>query len=703
MLTGKSAGQKFPQEIHTMNILPHSLKKILKTKSKLLFFVLAGMLLIVLVMAATKYLFLKDPYSFIDSGGFDVNYILVNEEEKEFYRKTQAMIFSLPDSASNRAHKAINYFGSQDRNLAKLPYYNILGVTGFLKSDYTKALEYFYNTLQLALNYDITSKVASSYQNIGAVYTSLGYHSDALRNLLEANQLFVQYKDTLNFAGAQNNIGFIYMEIGDMEKAKDHLDMSRKCYEKVGQLTGIASVSNQLGMYFLRTEQIDSALYYFNKAIDLSKQTENHYALNNVYIEKGNLFFHLQQYEKAIAYYYKSDSSALKINLQEGRASAQKGIAQAYLAMNHIEKACHYSISAREVATQIQHRKLMYQINEILSDVFKLKQDYERALTYRNLALEQKNEFLEHSQTSKIYNLEIEQLNREKESQQVRIKQQNIDLIKKENLIILTLVSSFSVLVVLSLAYYSYANRIKQKQLNQNYEDKIRHSLERTKAVLSAEIQERKRVGLELHDGIGPLLSLVKLNITNLIEEEGFSLEKKKQLLQKTAQNLDDVLKEMRFISKNLAPLVLINKGFEAALKELVSRLKSVREYTVHLNINGLNGAIEPYVEHSLYRSVQEVLNNIIKHANATEVSVEVLQTPEDITVIVEDNGVGFQYNQQDTGNGMGLSSAASRIEGLRGKFFVDSMKNRGTIVVMVIPLYDKYIYAERRDENEKN
>jgi signal transduction histidine kinase len=246
--------------------------------------------------------------------------------------------------------------------------------------------------------------------------------------------------------------------------------------------------------------------------------------------------------------------------------------------------------------------------------------------------------------------------------------------------------------------YYYIISKIRQKQTKQTYENKIRHSLDMTKAVLEAEILERKRIGMELHDGLGPLLGLVKLNITSIIREDGLSTKKKQELLQSAATNLDDILKEMKNISKNLAPIVLIEKGFEAAIKDLVIRLQNLKHYDVHLSMNGWDGKVDSFVEHSLYRAILEVMNNIISHANATVVNIEILKHAREITIIIEDNGVGFDPSTSKN-NGQGLKNAATRIEGLEGKFFIDSMPERGTIIIMELPNGE---FTKMNDERNK-
>lgn len=140
-----------------------------------------------------------------------------------------------------------------------------------------------------------------------------------------------------------------------------------------------------------------------------------------------------------------------------------------------------------------------------------------------------------------------------------------------------------------------------------------------------------------------------------------------------------------------MAPVVLIEKGFEAAIKNLVVRLNEAQNYHVTLDMFDINGKLEPYVEHVLYRSILESLNNILHHANGTEINIQIIGSTEDITVMIEDNGQGFDPALVRLQNkGLGLKSTQNRIESLKGNMFVDSKIGMGTIITFIVPLQTK-------------
>jgi len=677
-----------------------SVKKHIFARPTLNAAILFGALLILVVVFLTDWKtfygnqFVESPATYFH----DLDFFFRDSVEIEDFYRARDLVYSNPDSARALAYKAIERFEKQQNEIAQIRYYNILGFSFLLLSDYNKALEYGFRSLQLSIKYNLGNQMANANNNIGAIYMHLGYHTDALGYYLKAKSLYEQGQDSAQYANTLNNIGVIYLEVEAVETAKTYLDMAYDIYQKTDHQTGIGNTSNNLLVYFRHAKMPDSAEYFFNQSIKIGTQLNNHYALSNAFLEKGNLFTALNDPPNAIAYYLKSDSVASLVKLMQMRSVARIEIAKTYLGMKELDSAYTFTRSAYDIALEIGNKKLEYVANEFFSLIFQERKEFEKALNHRNLAIEQKAEFQAQSHASHMYRLEIEELNRDKERQQIFIAEQKMHIASQRNQLHITMVSFFALLVILSFIYYYFFNKNRQKQTKQAYENKIRHSLEMTKAVLEAEIQERKRIGMELHDGLGPLLGLVKLNITNILRENGLSPNKREGLLRSAAANLDDILKEMKNISKNLAPIVLIEKGFESAVKDLVMRLQNLKYFDVHLSMNGWDNRVDSFVEHSLYRAILEVMNNIISHASASVVNIEVLKNGREITIIIEDNGVGFDPSTSGN-NGQGLKNAATRIEGMEGKFFIDSMPNRGTIVIMELPNGE---FTKMKDEKDK-
>ena len=223
-----------------------------------------------------------------------------------------------------------------------------------------------------------------------------------------------------------------------------------------------------------------------------------------------------------------------------------------------------------------------------------------------------------------------------------------------------------------------------QVQLREFQEVRQRQLLD---ATLEAQEVERRRVARDLHDDIGTTLALVKLNVHQITS----------QLLDTSSGHgikamLDDVIGNVRRISHDLMPAVLERMGLLQALEAMKRALPQTSGIEIELTCNEANRRVDQKLELSLYRVIQELLNNTLKHAQASKVIVNIQFNANDISIKYADNGVGFDYkeltNSKDQGNkGIGLINLQSRINLLNGTFYYKSEQNLGTEVDISVPI----------------
>jgi signal transduction histidine kinase len=342
-----------------------------------------------------------------------------------------------------------------------------------------------------------------------------------------------------------------------------------------------------------------------------------------------------------------------------------------------------YALEAMQIANQIGNTKLKYETHEVLSNIYENTGDYRKALENYRLATNIKKEVISQTKLHQIYNLEIEQLSQAKKIQQLEIQRQNLLLSKKNNIIAFII---FAFVLIMGGAYLLYLNHNHRRKA-MHHEAILSLTEKKSRAAVEAEIQERKRIGQELHDGLGQMLSVARLNISVLQQKSSLTEERKKELLDAAMYSVDKAFYELRDISHNLAPSVLTEKGFMGALKDLSDQINQSKVMKVNLETFGLSGSLDNLIENTLYRAVQELINNTIKHARATNIYLQLVKSETEITLMVEDNGVGFNMDETYILNGGGLSNIRSRVENLSGSIFIDAMADRGTIITIVIPL----------------
>jgi hypothetical protein len=184
------------------------------------------------------------------------------------------------------------------------------------------------------------------------------------------------------------------------------------------------------------------------------------------------------------------------------------------------------------------------------------------------------------------------------------------------------------------------------------------------------------------------MLSAVKLNMAGLEKQMVSTNSGQADLLHNAMSLLDESVKEIRTISHSMMPNVLISAGLAKAVRNFVDSLASSGQLKIDLHISGLDQRLDPAIETVIYRVMQEIVNNIIKHAKASNISIQLLRFDNEITLMIEDNGVGFNVTEvMAKEGGLGLKNIISRVEYLKGKVHFDSHLGRGTTVSIDIPL----------------
>ena len=194
---------------------------------------------------------------------------------------------------------------------------------------------------------------------------------------------------------------------------------------------------------------------------------------------------------------------------------------------------------------------------------------------------------------------------------------------------------------------------------------------------------ERRRIAADLHDEVGPLLSAVKLQI-NHIEVEN---ELDQSLIVKSSSHIDDIIGKMREISNDLLPNVLVRKGLAPAIQDFISKLKNATPLKIEFQHAAPN-RLETSIEINLYRVVQEIVHNAIKHSKAATLRIQLQYTAKMLRLSTIDDGIGFDHHEMGlTKNGLGLLNLQSRADVLGAEFTFESSKGKGTKYLFEIPI----------------
>lgn len=204
-------------------------------------------------------------------------------------------------------------------------------------------------------------------------------------------------------------------------------------------------------------------------------------------------------------------------------------------------------------------------------------------------------------------------------------------------------------------------------------------------ALVEGQEEERRRIARDLHDGLGQSISAISLNLNSLEPELEKFNKQFNHIYDRLRGQLTDTIEDVRSITHNLMPRILEDYGLEKALEHLCDTLDQSTEVKVSLDaIEGLQ-PMAPNQQMGIYRIVQELVNNALKHAQADHIDVQLSQLEGKMTILVEDDGNGFDPKRPS--DGLGFPNVRTRLELLNGQMFIDTDSRQGTSITIEIPL----------------
>jgi two-component system, NarL family, sensor kinase len=394
----------------------------------------------------------------------------------------------------------------------------------------------------------------------------------------------------------------------------------------------------------------------FFKSLEIKKENGEKESIAIVYNNIGNLFFNKKQYNRALSYYKKGLDNAEVLDNKLILLELYHNIYRSYAIIGKLEDAVSFN------------NKYIYLRDSL--DV-----------AYRN-AMNLKDEYQEEQQKNQLL---------EKDNQIKEV------MLRKRNVMIIGLSGGMILLILLFfLLFRSY--RLKQRILlakknNEIKEKKIaellkNQELKSISAMLEGQEGERKRIAQDLHDRLGSMLSMVKLHFKSVEENIQVIREDNLVMYSKANNLLDEACEEVRKIANDLNSGVLNKFGLIPALNNLKESIEATGQLKIVVLDFGFDGnRLEYSVEINIYRIIQELVCNVLKHSKATEVSLQLLKKEKRLNIVVEDNGIGFNINQIKNKKGMGLKNIESRVNSLNGELNIDSGKGAGTTITIDIPL----------------
>jgi signal transduction histidine kinase len=488
----------------------------------------------------------------------------------------------------------------------------------------------------------------------------MGNYDQAIESYLEALRIFETDNAVIDMADCLHNLGNVYALRKEYQEALKYYQQSLELDESLNNEWGVAYQLESIGTVYQEMGLYSQALSSQMRSLELREKLQQRKELASSLNKVGKIYASLGSFDQAIHYYNRSLEIANAADVKPWKRDTYLNLAQLHYEAEDYKKAYDYQVRYSEIKDSLSHEEMMKQINDL-------------QVRYETDRKEQ----------------EISALNREKELQEARLLQEKT----VRNGLILGFIL-LTLIIAILLVNYRQKVRAREVIATKNEEINQRKIIELEKnqkllaldAMITGQDVERKRIAQDLHDGLGALLSTVQMHFSSIENE----IRKIHQLdIYRTANILlDEACQEVRKISHNMMPGTLMKYGLIQALEDLSEKVRSSDQLKVEFNTFGMDGVkLEEHFEITVYRLVQEALSNIVKHARATEVIVQVEKDEETIHITIEDNGVGFKVQEAKEKGGMGMRNLDSRVKYLNGRLDIQSEPGNGTSILIHLPV----------------
>ena len=654
-------------------------------------------------------------------------------EKIEQYRKAfWVFIRNHPSIAVEFANKGLDVATQTNNYRSQVGFYIKIGQSFVSRRDhdYEKGLHYFNKGLKIANEHGLVEGVLQLEHRIAAVMIKQD-KKDKAAHLMDS---IVQIAREGKFLKVEGNV---QLELGKLERTRGNYDKSLACffrnleiaqtldnpeqitytllqiatdYDLSGDYQKAIGINrrgytlcqqinnpirsgyfqNNLAICFRNLKQYDSAFYYHELVLRKSKKDGNIIALARVFENMAETYSAARKYDRAIAYF---DSAYQLVKNDRGgvlSGNIFQKLSSLYQEQKAYRNSIQYGLKALKIAKRKEQAKELAMIYKPIYLSYKGLKQYDSALYYFE-KMTQAND--------SIYNIEkynsTEHIKREIESAE---KQREIDKLqyesKRDRIILLSAIgalSSFVLIVVLLLMNIKRKKELAEKQQKLE-EQKVlaliqEQEINAVNSMIQGQEKERRIISDELHDSLGSSLATLKLHVENLLHNEKLQKRDKKEILQKSNTLLDETYQKVRDISHIKNTGMVAQKGLVLALEKLSDQISSKGNVDVSINAFGFEKIASDPLKILLYNTIQELLTNAIKHAKASKINIQITRHENELNVLVEDNGSGFEYSGNSLEKGMGLYNIKNKIEHLKGSFDVDSILGHGTTININIPI----------------
>lgn len=519
------------------------------------------------------------------------------------------------------------------------------------------------------------NQLAVLHNTYGVIYQQKQSYDSAAAMYLKAVKLYDETGDHAAKVYAFSNLSVLYSFISDTLKTDRYARLALNEARKSGDTLPALRATLVMLNHFAKHDLYDSIPGYALPALKMASEKGDVRTRAKMLHLLGDYYYEKSQPE-AYSRFQEALQLFREINSLYDEALVLFSLGNMHLSAKEYTKATAYFNQALQIENNLGLLQLKTETLKSLSVAEAKSGNILRAYTLLKDYVELSDSLSQKTNEEIVQTLETRYQLQNKEDtialQQSQIHQKNL-----YNYILAG--SALGLIILLFLLYRNYTHRQKLQQQH-IAELETEKQLLATRSLLKGQEDERSRLAKDLHDGLGGMLSGVKLQLGAM--KGNFILTEENGILFNNAlHKLDESISEMRRVAHNMMPEALIKLGLQQAMQDYCDSINAARTLTVNTEFHGLEQRMNAAAEVTVYRIVQELVNNVVKHAEATVALVQVIRQGKSLSITVEDNGKGFEAEGWERKNTAGLQNIRTRVNYLQGRMDVKSQPGKGTSV----------------------
>jgi len=536
------------------------------------------------------------------------------------------------------------------------------------------------------------SNLSRNLNSLATISRLLYLYEDAVFYQSEALKIGEESGDESTYLRALSGLASLYKDLDEEDKSfETDLLLHRKAKAlDDGEAIGVSA--RNIGIRYRELMQMDSALFYFKISEEKFKKIGYKRGLSEVSVSFGSWYFENKQYDKSEEYFKRGYTYANEIEDNNLKARNGLELGLLYLEQKKFNSSKKFILEGLELYQNLEYDLGVKDCYEGLGAYYEEVGDWENAFKYQGLHFSLADSLGKEKYNKEVKTLEIKY---ETEIKDVKIDKQKLIIISQKNKEkvlgrYLGLISLLGLSGIFILFQRVRKNRIiSEKNIEIKNQNIVKLEKENKILALSSMLEgqesERKRIAQDLHDGLGGILTTVRVQIKNIHKEIGKLQDI--NLVDQTEKLIDQAYFEVRRISHDMMPGALVNLGLFAAVEDLADQINRAEEVLVKTQWYTDEENIPEKTKIILYRIIQEATTNTLKYAKASQLIIQMTQSAEAYNLTIEDDGVGFDLESIDLNKSVGLKSIKSRVQYLNGEIDIRTSPNKGTSYEIEIPI----------------